>query len=514
MFYAAYGREVTSLPTQVRTLIVGAGFAGIGMAAKLLRDQSDADVLVIEQAEEVGGTWRDNTYPGCACDVPSNLYSFSFAPNPDWEHSYSRQPQIFDYLRKTARDTGVRRRVVTGCELLGADWDTEAQLWRVRTNIGSLTANVLVAATGTLSHPKLPAIPGLEYFAGTTFHSARWNHEHDLYGERVAVIGTGASAVQFVPEIVDDVAHLTVFQRTAAWVVPRPDGSASARTRALYRRVPLAQKAARGGTYVLLELLVLVLAHLTRLLPPLSALPLRYLDKHITDPAKRAALTPHYTVGCKRLLLTNSWIPTLARPDVTLVSAGIDHITDGGVVDRDGVEHAVDTIIFGTGFTPSEPPVAHLLQGADRTTLAQHWAGSPTAHRGTTVAGFPNLFLMYGPNTNLGHSSIVYMLESQAAYISDALSTMERRGLSSVQVRPRAEREYNRHIDAQLVGTVWNAGGCSSWYIDANGRNSAMWPTFTWRFRKLTRRFDPEHYELVSRLSTKRTTGSGTGPAR
>ncbi len=495
---------MTTLPHHVRTLIVGAGFAGIAMAAKLLQEDARADLLVLERAEEVGGTWRDNTYPGCACDVPSNLYSFSFAPNPEWAHLYSRQPQIFEYLRKTARDTGVRSKVVTSCELLGADWDTEAQLWRVQTSIGSLTANVLVAATGTLSHPKLPDIAGLESFAGTTFHSARWNHEHDLHGERVAVIGTGASAVQFVPEIVDDVAHLTVFQRTAAWVMPRPDGSASPRTRALFRRIPLTQKAVRGGTYALLELLVLVLAHLTRLLPVLSVIPLRYLDKHITDPHKRAALTPHYTLGCKRLLLTNSWIPTLGRPDVTLVSAGIDHITKAGIVDADGVEHAVDTIIFGTGFTPTEPPVAHLLRDAEGSTLAQHWAGSPSAHRGTTVAGFPNLFLMYGPNTNLGHSSIVYMLESQAAYISDALVIMGRRGLTSIQVRPSAEREYNQHIDKQLAGTVWNAGGCSSWYIDATGRNSAMWPTFTWRFRKLTRRFDVEHYELTSASLARR----------
>ena len=306
-----------------------------------------------------------------------------------------------------------------------------------------------------------------------------------------------APAVQFVPEIVDDVTHLTVFQRTAAWVVPRPDGSASPRRRALYRQIPLTQKAVRGSVYSLLELLALVFAHLTVVLPLLSAIPRRYLHKHIVDEETRAALTPQYTLGCKRLLLTNTWIPTLARPDVALVASGIERITPRGIVDKNGVEHAVDTIIFGTGFTPTEPPVAQLLCGADGTTLAQHWAGSPTAHRGTTVAGFPNLFLMYGPNTNLAHSSIVYMLESQAAYISDALSTMDEHGAASVHVRPEAQRAYNRWVDEQLAGTVWNAGGCSSWYIDANGRNSAMWPTFTWRFRKLTRRFDRQNYELA-----------------
>ena len=489
---------MTTLPRHVRTLVVGAGFGGIAMAAKLLREDPEADVVVIEQAANIGGTWRDNTYPGCACDVPSNLYSYSFALNPDWGHSYSRQPEILAYLQRTAEQTGVLGRTVTDCTLLGADWDSEAQLWRVLTTLGELTAQVVVAATGTLSHPKLPDIPGLAEFAGTTFHSARWDHEHELKGKRVAVIGTGASAIQFVPEIVDEVAHLTVFQRTAAWVVPRPDGSASPRTRALYRRVPLVQKAVRGGVYILLEILALVYAHLPRALPLLSVIPRRYLRNNVPDPERRAALTPHYTLGCKRLLFSNQWIPTLARPDVALVTSGIDHISAGGIIDRSGVEHAADTIIFGTGFTPTEPPVAHLLRGCDGTTLAEHWAGSPHAHRGTTVAGFPNLFLMYGPNTNLGHSSIVYMLESQAAYISDALSTMQRQRVASVDVRPEAQEQYNQRIEHQLSGTVWNSGGCSSWYIDHTGRNSVMWPTFTWRFRELTKHFDPEHYELVS----------------
>jgi cation diffusion facilitator CzcD-associated flavoprotein CzcO len=488
---------VIALPHHVRTLIVGAGFAGIGMAVKLLQEHPDADVLLIERADDVGGTWRDNTYPGCACDVPSTLYSYFFAPNPDWGHSYSPQPEIFAYLQRTAAETGVRQRVVTGCELLGADWDTEAQLWHVRTSSGKLTATVLIAATGALSHPRLPALAGLESFAGTTFHSARWNHQHDLRGERVAVVGTGASAVQFVPEIVDLVGHLTVFQRTASWVVPRPGGTTSARTRALYRRIPLIQKAVRAVTYAMVELLVLAYAHVPRVLPLLSVVPRHHLRRHVADIDKRTALTPHYTLGCKRLLFSNAWTPTLGRVDVTLVSSGIDRVTPRGVVDNDGVEHQVDTIVFGTGFTPTEPPVAHLLRGTDGATLAEHWAGSPHAHRGTAVAGFPNLFLMYGPNTNLGHSSIVYMLESQATYISDALSIMDRRRLASVQVRPSAQQEYNADIVKQLAGTVWNAGGCSSWYLDATGRNSAMWPTFTWRFRALTKRFDVEHYELV-----------------
>ncbi len=451
-----------ALPAHVRTLVVGAGFAGLGIAATLLRADPSADVLVIERGDDVGGTWRDNTYPGCACDVPTALYSFSFAPSPEWGHTFARQPEILAYLQQVAADTGVRPRVVTGCGLLGAEWDTPAQLWRVRTSLGQLTASVVVAATGTLSEPKLPDIDGLESFRGTAFHSARWEHTHDLRGERVAVIGTGASAVQFVPEIADTVAHLTV----------------------------------RGVVYSYREGYVVVLAKVTRALPVVTLVAKVLMRNQVRERGLRAALTPSYTLGCKRLLLSATWLPTLTRPDVDLVTTGIDRVTERGVVDNDGVEHLVDTIVFGTGFTATEPPVAHLLRGRDGASLAQHWAGSPHAYRGSTVAGFPNLFLMYGPNTNLGHSSIVYMLESQAAYIRDALSTMDVRGLAVVDVSPAAQRRYNDRIAEALARTVWNAGGCSSWYIDSTGRNSAMWPTFTWTFRRLTRRFDVENYQV------------------
>ena len=482
---------MSPLPAHVRTLVVGAGFAGLGMAATLRRADPAADVLVIERAPEVGGTWRDNTYPGCACDVPTALYSFSFAPSPQWSHTFARQPEILAYLQKVTADE--RLPVRRDTELLGAEWVAAEQLWHVRTSRGELTASVLVTATGTLSEPKLPDIPGLDTFAGSTFHSARWDHGHDLTGERVGVIGTGASAIQFVPEIVDAVDHLTVFQRTAAWVIPRIDRTLPQAERALYRRFPGAQRAVRGIVYTYREAYVVALAKAPVILPVITVVAKALMRNQVRDGALRAKLTPSYTLGCKRLLLSASWLPTLARPDVDVVTAGIERVTPTGVVDRDGVEHPLDTLIFGTGFTPTEPPVAHLVS-AGGPTLAQHWAGSPHAHRGTTVAGFPNLFLMYGPNTNLGHSSIVFMLESQAAYIRDALSTMDSAGLASVDVRATAQTAYNAGVDASLAGTVWNAGGCSSWYFDRTGRNSAMWPTFTWTFRRLTRRFDLENY--------------------
>jgi cation diffusion facilitator CzcD-associated flavoprotein CzcO len=484
-------------------LVVGAGFAGMAVAATLLRDDPDADLLVLERATEVGGTWRDNTYPGCACDVPTSLYSFSFAPNPSWSHTYGRQPEIFAYLRDVATATGIRERVVFDCPLVEARWEAAEQRYHVSTTRGDLTCDVLVVATGTLSAPKLPDVPGLETFAGTTFHSARWDHEHDLAGERVAVVGTGASAVQFVPEIADTTARLTVFQRTPGWVIPRLDRTLSRPERALYRRFPAAQRAMRGFVYSYRELYILPLAKLRSLLPAIGTVARAKLRLEVRDPELRAALTPDYTVGCKRLLLTNAWLPTLDRDDVDLVTTGVAAVDETGVVDGAGRHHDVDTIIFATGFTPTEPPVAHQVRGSDGRTLAEHWDGSPSAHRGTTVAGFPNLFLMYGPNTNLGHSSIVYMLESQARYVSEALSTMDRDRLGEVEVRGDAEQGWNQSMQHGLRRTVWNAGGCASWYFDKTGRNSAMWPTFTFRFRRALRRFDVESYRTAPVTTTQ-----------
>lgn len=489
--------DVVTLPGHVRTLVVGAGFAGLAVAAKLLGEDPAADLLVLERATEVGGTWRDNTYPGCACDVPTSLYSFSFAPNPDWSHTYGRQPEIYAYLRKVARDTGIHARTVFDCPLVEARWDATTQRWAVTTTRGELTADVLVVATGTLSAPKLPDVPGLADFTGTTFHSARWDHDHDLAGERVAVVGTGASAVQFVPEIVDTAAHLTVFQRTPGWVIPRLDRTFSRAERALYRRVPAAQKAMRGFVYGYRELYILPLAKVRSLLPAIGTVARAKLRLEVPDAGLRADLTPDYTVGCKRLLLTNAWLPTLARPDVDVVTTGLARITPTGVVDGAGTEREVDTLIFATGFTPTEPPVAHQVRGRDGRTMAEHWDGSPSAHRGTTVAGFPNLFLMYGPNTNLGHSSIVYMLESQARYVADALSTMEREHLGEVEVREDVVSGWGDRMQDGLQRTVWNAGGCASWYFDSRGRNSAMWPTFTFRFRRALRRFDVESFRTA-----------------
>ncbi|MGW6378138.1 flavin-containing monooxygenase [Rhodococcus sp. NPDC055112] len=482
-----------TLPDHVAVLVVGAGFAGLAVTERVLRDDPAADILVIERAADIGGTWRDNTYPGCACDVPTALYSFSFAPSPDWSHTFARQPEIHEYLRKTAVDTGIRDRVLTGCELLGASWDDGAALWRVRTTLGELTAQTLVAATGALSTPRLPDVAGIETFRGKVFHSANWDHDYDLTGKRVAVVGTGASAVQFVPEIADRVERLTVFQRTPAWVLPRGDRTLSRLEKRLYRRIPFTQKIVRAAVYTLREGYVLAMAKAPRLLPAFQAVAKAHLRRQVPDRALRGKLTPTFTITCKRILLSNDWLRTLARADVDLVDSGLAGVVEGGVVDGAGTETPVDAIIFATGFSPTEPPVARHLRGRDGRTLAQHWSGSPQAYLGTTVAGFPNLFLMYGPNTNLGHSSIVYMLESQAAYINGALAQLAVGAV--VEVLPDAQARYNEEIACQLGSTVWNTGGCSSWYLDKEGRNSVMWPTFTFRYRSRTKRFDVENYQ-------------------
>ncbi|MEE2061293.1 flavin-containing monooxygenase [Rhodococcus artemisiae] len=488
-----------SLPRHVHTLIVGAGFGGIGMAATLLRDDPGADVLVVERGDDVGGTWRENTYPGAACDVPSALYSFSFAPESEWTRAHGTRAEIYAYLQRVAREQRVTERTMFGCQLRDAQWDGERARWVVSTSRGDLTADVLVAATGALSTPALPKVAGLEVFSGTMFHSAEWDHNHNLTGARVAVIGTGASAIQFVPEIVGKVDHLTLFQRTASWVMPKRDHGIASPVRSLYRRFPFVQKAVRGAVYGQKEMYVV---GMTKPLARKYALPLfekrarSFLRKQVPDPELRNRLTPDFAITCKRILLSNEWFPAITRSNVEVVSSALTSVTENGVVDADGNEYPVDTIIFGTGFTPSEPPVAQHVRGEHGRTLAEVWNGSPSAHLGISVNGFPNLFLMYGPNTNLGHSSIVYMLESQAAYIAAALRVMRTRRLDAVEVRADAQRRFAEELDPMLAGTVWNTGGCSSWYLDRTGRNSVMWPTFTWHYRTRTKEFDAENYDL------------------
>ena len=477
--------------------IVGAGFGGLGMAIRLKREGID-DFVLIEREADVGGTWWANSYPGAQCDIPSNLYSFSFAPNPDWSRAYPLRDEIQAYLRRCAERYGVLSHLRLSCELLGATWVADAQRWDLETEDGPISARVLVAAPGLLSEPWTPTVPGLDDFRGNFFHTARWDHEDELAGKRVAVIGSGASAVQVVPQIQPRVRRLVLFQRTPPWVVPQPDRPVPPRVRERYRRFPAIQRLGRAAIYTTVETLVPGLTRDRRLMKPMEVAARLQLRRQVKDPALRRRLTPDYEIGCKRIVFSNAWYPALQAPNVELVSCGLRELREHSIVGTDDVEHAVDAVIFATGFKPAELPIATRIQGREGRSLAEAWGGSPEAYLGTTVTGFPNLLLLYGPNLNLGHNSIVYMLESQMNYAIDALRTMRSLGSTQFEVRAEAQAAYNAELQERLATTVWNTGGCGSWYFDRNGRNSIQWPGFTFEYRRRTKRFDAAAYQLAT----------------
>jgi cation diffusion facilitator CzcD-associated flavoprotein CzcO len=491
---ATEGPETRSIPAEVEVAIVGSGFSGLCMAIKL-REAGMDDFVVLERGDAVGGTWWFNTYPGCGCDVPSHLYSYSFAPNPDWTRTYSRQGEIEAYLQRVARDFDLGRSVRLGTTVTGAEWDEDEQRWRVETDRGDLRARVLVSAAGALSDPKTPDIEGLERFQGHTFHSAQWDHDYAVEGKRVAVIGTGASAIQFVPAIAPAVAQMHVFQRTAPWIMPHTDRPISRHERALYRRFPLLQRLLRGGIYSARELLVLGFVKEPRLMKLVERLARKHMDRQISDPELRRKVEPGYTIGCKRILPSNQWYPALGRDNVELVTDGVAEVRERSIVTGAGEEIEVDAIIFGTGFNVTDMPVARYVRGRAGRTLDDCWQGSPRAHLGATVPGFPSLFMLLGPNTGLGHSSMVYMIESQVAHVMGALKEMRRRGASTLEVRAEAVRDFNDALDEQMKDTVWSTG-CKSWYLDDTGRNATLWPDWTFLFRRRAARFDASEYEL------------------
>jgi cation diffusion facilitator CzcD-associated flavoprotein CzcO len=492
--------------------IVGAGFGGLGMAIRL-RQEGVEDFVVLERGSDVGGTWWANSYPGCQCDIPSNLYSFSFAPKHDWDRAYPMRDQILDYLRDCARRFGVLPHTRLGCELLGATWVAEQQHWELETSGDPIAARVLVAAPGLLSEPWSPSLPGLERFAGRAFHTASWDHSDDLGGRRVALLGSGATAVQVVPAIQPRLGKLHLFQRTPPWVVPHMDHPIRPRLRELYRRVPALQRLSRAGIYAMRESVVPGITRDRRFLRGQAALARMHLRRQVPDPDLRRRLTPDYEIFCKRIILSNEWYPAIQEPNVDIVSSGVREVREHAIVDNDGVEREIDTLIFATGFRPAELPIAERVRGRAGRSLAEAWAGSPQAYLGTTVSGFPNLFLLYGPNLNLGHSSIVYMLESQTNYVLDALRTMRRRGAAELEVRAEAQDAYNEEIQERLARTVWNTGGCGSWYFDANGRNSIQWPGHTFEFRRRTRRFDAASYRLAPAARPTSRAASGAPAA-
>ncbi|WDZ92142.1 NAD(P)/FAD-dependent oxidoreductase [Nocardiopsis sp. HUAS JQ3] len=490
---------MTEAPPHFRVAVIGSGFAGIGMAVRL-KQAGLKDFVVLERAGGVGGTWRDNSYPGAACDVPSHLYSFSFAPNPHWSRSFSPQPEIHDYMERVAGEYGVREHVRTDHDMRSAHWEPEGNRWRIETSRGTVTAQFLVSAAGPLADPSYPDIKGLDTFEGTMFHSADWDHDHDLTGRRIAVIGTGASAIQFVPRIQPQAGRLTLFQRTAPWVMFRHDRDITRLERWLYRNVPLTQQIARKSIYWGRETYILGFAKNPRLLSVVEGLGRANIRRSVKDPGLRAKLTPDFRAGCKRILMSNDYYPALARPNVDVVTDGIAEVRPRAVVTRDAsgreTEHEVDTIILGTGFHVSDPPVARRIFDAEGRSLSDHWGTDVQAFRGTTVAGFPNAFVLAGPNTGLGHTSQLFMIEAQIRYTMQALKYLCRNGLDRMDVRPKAQHDYNEMVARAMEGTVWVTGGCDSWYLNDQGRNTTLWPTFTWEFALRTRWFDPHNYDL------------------
>ena len=484
-----------------RVVIVGGGFSGIGVAIQLLRD-GVRDFVILEKGEQLGGTWRDNTYPGCACDVPSQLYSYSFAPKNDWGRVFAEQPEIQAYQLQVARDFGVMPFVRLETEVEEARWDEDAQVWELSTTRGPYRAEVLVAGVGPLHSPRVPQLPGLDGFEGQTFHSARWRHDVDLKGKKVAVVGTGSSAIQFVPRIQPEVGALSVFQRTTPWVLPKPDHAIPPVEKAAFQYLPGFRRGYRATIYGLLELVQLAQRTPERM-QRLEWAGRAHLRAQVVDEGLRERLTPDWTLGCKRLLLSNDWFPAIQAPNVNLVASGVTRVTPTGVVGADGTEVEADVIIFATGFHATDPPAADWVYGRDGRSLAQCWNGTPQAYLGTTITGFPNLFFMIGPNLGNGHTSAMVLIEAQAGYIADALRHMDERQLATVEVRSAVQTRYNETVQEALAGTVWNAGGCASWYLDANGVNSSIYPWTTLDLRRRLRTFDADKYAVTARVRAR-----------
>ncbi len=488
----------------VRVAVIGSGFGGLGAAVRLRR-QGITDFVVLERAGSVGGTWRDNSYPGCACDVPSHLYSFSFAPNPEWPRNFSGQPHIRAYLERVTDTFGLRPHLRFDSEVRSLRWNGEELHWEVETAKGALTADVVVSATGPLSDPKVPDVPGLDSFPGKVFHSARWDHDYDLRGKRVAMIGTGASAIQIVPAVQPTVDRLTLFQRTPAWVLPRADRRISGLERWLHSKVPATRVARRGLLWGIREMQVSAFTKRPNELGLIESLAKGHMRRAVKDPALRAKLTPDYRIGCKRILLSNTYYPALTQPNVDVVASGLKEVRGKVLVASDGTETEADAIVFGTGFHVTDMPIAHRVTGANGTTLAEEWKDGMESLRGASAAGFPNFLTIIGPNTGLGNSSMILMIESQLNYLVDYLRQLDvLGGKIALNARPSAVHAWTRGVQRRMERTVWNTGGCDSWYLDANGRNTTVWPGTTAEFRRLTREVDLAEYEVL-RVPASRT---------
>jgi cation diffusion facilitator CzcD-associated flavoprotein CzcO len=473
--------------------VVGGGFGGVG-AAVMLKRAGYEDVTVFEKAERVGGVWHRNTYPGAACDIPSHLYEFSFAPNR-WSRRFAPQAEIQAYMEGVARRFGVLDRVRTGTEVKSARWDGERGRWLLETSAGPHEAEFLLTACGQLSVPKVPPIAGLESFDGPAFHTADWRHDVDLAGRRVGVIGTGCSAIQVVPAIQPRVAQLDVYQRSPGWTVPRMDYAYPEWAHRLFKRFPLVRRLDRASVFAIQEIGAAALTRHRWLIPALRRIGQRQIEAAIEDPELRRKVTPTDEFGCKRLMLTDDWYPALAQPNVALVSERIDAVTPAGVRDATGVERSADALILATGFASHDFVAPMEIAGRDGRTLAQEWGEVPRAYLGLSVPGFPNMFLLYGPNTNGGSGSVIFTLEAGIGHVLAALRTLELAEASRIEVRREVAEGFDRELRAALEGTVWHSG-CTNWYVDENGNDPSQWPWLWSAYRRRTARLAPGAYAL------------------
>ncbi len=477
----------------VDVAVIGSGFSGLCTAIKL-KQAGITNFVILEKEAAFGGTWRVNRYPGAACDVPVHLYSFSFAQSSDWSRKFPRQQELLAYAERIVRDYGLAPYLRLDHGLEAAEYDEAQGWWRLRTRHGELTAREVVSAIGPLSRAVAPVLPGLERFEGKTFHSAHWDHGYDLRGKRVAVVGTGASAIQFVPEIAPLVAQLDLYQRTAPWVMPRPDRAISAGERWLLGHVKPLQLLYRALTYIQHEARYLAFARMPALMRQVEAQALRHMKRQLPqDGELRRKLTPSYKAGCKRLLLSNDYYPALGRPNVELITCGIAEVRAHSVITSSGEERAVDAIIFGTGFDVEHALGPVQVRGRGGKLLGAMAEGGLDAYKGAAVEGFPNFYMIIGPNTGLGHNSMIYMIESNVRYVIEALKARRAAGLRSLEVRPEVSRQYNAELQRRLGRTVW-ASGCKSWYLSSTGKNNALWPGFAFQYRRITRRFDASDY--------------------
>ncbi|TLF75939.1 flavin-containing monooxygenase [Nocardia cyriacigeorgica] len=492
-------KAVANQPTRhLRTIIIGSGFAGLGLAIRLSQ-QGRQDFLVLERGNDVGGTWRDNTYPGAACDVPSHLYSYSFALNPNWSRSFSRQGEIQAYIQGVAKKYNVLDKHIFDCDVTGARWNNDTARWEITSSQGNFTADTVVSAVGALCEPNLPDIKGINSFEGEIFHSARWNHDADLTGKRVAIIGTGASAIQIVPAIAPKVGHLDVYQRTAPWLLPRLDRPYLKAEQLAFKYIPGVQKLSRAAIYAARETQVVGLAKFPALMQGFELLAKAKLRYEIRDPELRAKVTPDFRIGCKRMLISNDYYPALDRDNVDVVTDGIAEIRPNSIVTKDGTEREIDALIVATGFHVTDSPTYETIFGRDGRSLTEVFDEiGQQGYKGSSIANFPNMFFLLGPNVGLGHTSMVYMIESQINYVADALATFDKRDLRTVEVRREVQDRYNAELQKKLAKSVWMTGGCSSWYLDKHGNNTTLWPDFTFEFRRLTKQFDVEAYNTTT----------------